>query len=172
MEVSAQGETETAEESYRKALLDASSYATTRNPQFRVAATDDVAAAAPDDEHPVAPGDGLGAKLGAKPKDRPKVAFEAGPTETDLNAAEALYREALGEAMGYVKTTKPPKQRPADKPPSDDSDLGAYCDPAMQAQADARRAAVAQAAVDAAEAKAEAEANWRAPWRKWKSLRR
>ena len=177
MEVSVQGETESAEETYRRALQEARGYAsasssTTSTPaknrpasRFRAASRDDISAAAPDYEHPaalsadgVAPDDGLGPKLGTtKPGDRPKVAFEAGPTAAELNAAEALYREALGEARGYVKghvkAAEPPKQRPPD-----DVELGAYCDPAMQAQADARRAAVAQAAAEAADAKAEADA--------------
>ena len=177
MEVSVQGETESAEETYRRALQEARGYAsasssTSSTPaknrpasRFRAASRDDISAAAPDYEHPaalsadgVAPDDGLGPKLGTtKPGDRPKVAFEAGPTAAELNAAEALYREALGEARGYVKghvkAAEPPKQRPPD-----DVELGAYCDPAMQAQADARRAAVAQAAAEAADAKAEADA--------------
>ena len=177
MEVSVQGDTESAEETYRRALQEARGYAsasssTSSTPakhrpasRFRAASRDDISAAAPDYEHPaalsadgVAPDDGLGPKLGTtKPGDRPKVAFEAGPTAAELNAAEALYREALGEARGYVKghvkATEPPKQRPPD-----DVELGAYCDPAMQAQADARRAAVAQAAAEAADAKAEADA--------------
>ena len=177
MEVSVQGETESAEETYRRALQEARGYAsasssTSSTPaknrpasRFRAASRDNISAAAPDYEHPaalsadgVAPDDGLGPKLGTtKPGDRPKVAFEAGPTAAELNAAEALYREALGEARGYVKghvkAAEPPKQRPPD-----DVELGAYCDPAMQAQADARRAAVAQAAAEAADAKAEADA--------------
>ena len=177
MEVSVQGETESAEETYRRALQEARGYAsasssTSSTPaknrpasRFRAASRDDISAAAPDYEHPaalsadgVAPDDGLGPKLGTtKPGDRPKVAFEAGPTAAELNAAEALYREALGEARGYVKghvkAAEPPKQRPPD-----DVELGAYCDPVMQAQADARRAAVAQAAAEAADAKAEADA--------------
>ena len=177
MEVSVQGETESAEETYRRALQEARGYAsasssTSSTPaknrpasRFRAASRDDISAAAPDYEHPaalsadgVAPDDGLGPKLGTtKPGDRPKVAFEAGPSAAELNAAEALYREALGEARGYVKghvkAAEPPKQRPPD-----DVELGAYCDPAMQAQADARRAAVAQAAAEAADAKAEADA--------------
>ena len=177
MEVSVQGETESAEEIYRRALQEARGYAsasssTSSTPaknrpasRFRAASRDDISAAAPDYEHPAAlsadgvtPDDGLGPKLGTtKPGDRPKVAFEAGPTAAELNAAEALYREALGEARGYVKghvkAAEPPKQRPPD-----DVELGAYCDPAMQAQADARRAAVAQAAAEAADAKAEADA--------------
>ena len=177
MEVSVQGETESAEETYRRALQEARGYAsasssTSSTPaknrpasRFRAASRDDISAAAPDYEHPaalsadgVAPDDGLGPKLGTtKPGDRPKVAFEAGPTAAELNAAEALYREALGEARGYVKghvkAAEPPKQRPPD-----DVELGAYCDPAMQAQAGARRAAVAQAAAEAADAKAEADA--------------
>ena len=177
MEVSVQGETESAEETYRRALQEARGYAsasssTSSTPaknrpasRFRAASRDDISAAAPEHEHPAAlsadgaaPDDGLGPKLGTtKPGDRPKVAFEAGPTAAELNAAEALYREALGEARGYVKghvkAAEPPKQRPPD-----DVELGAYCDPAMQAQADARRAAVAQAAAEAADAKAEADA--------------
>ena len=177
MEVSVQGETESAEETYRRALQEARGYAsasssTSSTPaknrpasRFRAASRDDISAAAPEHEHPaalsadgVALDDGLGPKLGTtKPGDRPKVAFEAGPTAAELNAAEALYREALGEARGYVKghvkAAEPPKQRPPD-----DVELGAYCDPAMQAQADARRAAVAQAAAEAADAKAEADA--------------